>query len=74
MTITELAESVELTHSAVSQKVTAMRAAGWVRTAAGTDARSKKVALTACMLKLLTILDARLKHRTPWQVNTMQHA
>ncbi len=47
MTITELARSVQLTHSAVSQKVTAMRAAGWVRTTAGTDARSKKVALTA---------------------------
>jgi DNA-binding MarR family transcriptional regulator len=47
MTITELAESVQLTHSAVSQKVAAMRAAGWVRTTPGSDARSKKVALTA---------------------------
>jgi DNA-binding MarR family transcriptional regulator len=47
MTIAELARSVQLTHSAVSQKVAAMRAAGWVRTTAGTDARSKKVALTA---------------------------
>jgi DNA-binding MarR family transcriptional regulator len=47
MTITELAGSVQRTHSAVSQKVAAMRAAGWVRTAAGADARSKKVALTA---------------------------
>jgi DNA-binding MarR family transcriptional regulator len=47
MTITELARSVQLTHSAVSQKVAAMRAAGWVRTATGTDARSKKVTLTA---------------------------
>jgi DNA-binding MarR family transcriptional regulator len=47
MTITELARSVQLTHSAVSQKVAAMRAAGWVRTTAGTDARSKKVTLTA---------------------------
>src|SRR5215469_11655835 len=46
MTITELARSVQRTHSAVSQKVAAMRAAGWVRTTAGTDARSKKVALT----------------------------
>ena len=27
----------------------------------------KKVALTACMYKLLTILNAMLKHRTPWQ-------
>jgi DNA-binding MarR family transcriptional regulator len=47
MTITELAGSVQLTHSAVSQKVAAMRAAGWVRTTAGADARSKTVTLTA---------------------------
>jgi DNA-binding MarR family transcriptional regulator len=47
MTITELAESVQRTHSAVSQKVAAMRAAGWVRTSPGPDARSKKVRLTA---------------------------
>ncbi len=46
MTITELARSVQRTHSGTSQKVAAMRAAGWVRTTAGTDAR-KKVALTA---------------------------
>ncbi|GLW07773.1 hypothetical protein Misp01_29030 [Microtetraspora sp. NBRC 13810] len=46
MTITELAESVERTHSAMSQKVAAMRAAGLVVTAAGDDARSKKVLLT----------------------------
>jgi DNA-binding MarR family transcriptional regulator len=47
MTITELAESVQRTHSAVSQKVAAMRAAGLVRTKPGADARSKKVMLTA---------------------------
>ena len=47
MTITELAGSVQRTHSAVSQKVAAMRTAGWVRTVTGTDARSKKVTLTA---------------------------
>jgi DNA-binding MarR family transcriptional regulator len=47
MTIAELARSVERTHSAMSQKVAAMRAAGWVRTSAGADARSKKVTLTA---------------------------
>ncbi|MGW8554771.1 MarR family winged helix-turn-helix transcriptional regulator [Streptomyces tubercidicus] len=46
MTITELAESVGRTHSALSQKVAAMRAAGWVETVAGDDARSKKVTLT----------------------------
>jgi DNA-binding MarR family transcriptional regulator len=46
MTITELAGSVQRTHSALSQKVAGMRAAGWVRTTTGTDARSKKVTLT----------------------------
>ncbi|MEO3873472.1 MarR family transcriptional regulator [Nonomuraea sp. B12E4] len=46
MTITELAESVGRTHSALSQKVAAMREAGWVHTVEGDDARSKKVTLT----------------------------
>src|SRR2546430_1333893 len=32
----------------------------------------KKVALTACMHKLLTILNAMLKHRTPWQPQEVQ--
>jgi DNA-binding MarR family transcriptional regulator len=47
MTITELAESVQRTHSATSQKVAAMRAAGLVRTTPGTDARTRKITLTA---------------------------
>ncbi len=46
MTIAELARSVHRTHSAISQKVAAMRAAGWVATMAGADARSKQVVLT----------------------------
>jgi transposase len=29
--------------------------------------KSKKVALVACMRKLLSILNAVLKHRTPWR-------
>jgi transposase len=32
----------------------------------------KKVALTACMHKLLTILNAMLKHRTSWQAQEVQ--
>jgi transposase len=32
----------------------------------------KKVALTACIHKLLTILNAMLKHRTPWQAQEVQ--
>ncbi|TWV46017.1 MarR family transcriptional regulator [Streptomyces misionensis] len=46
MTIAELAESVRRTHSALSQKVAAMREAGWVRTVVGDDARTRKVTLT----------------------------
>jgi DNA-binding MarR family transcriptional regulator len=46
MTIAELARSVGRTHSALSQKVAAMRAAGWLDTTPGPDARSKKVLLT----------------------------
>lgn len=46
MTIRELADSVQRTHSAMSQKVAAMRSAGLVRTVAGPDARSKRVTLT----------------------------
>lgn len=46
MTIAELAESVQRTHSALSQKVAAMRTAGWVRTVVGDDARTRQVTLT----------------------------
>src|ERR1700761_7328262 len=46
MTIAELARSFGRTHSALSQKVAAMRAAGWLETEPGPDARSKKVTLT----------------------------
>ncbi len=31
--------------------------------------KAPKVALTACMRKLLTILNAMLKHRTPWRTS-----
>jgi transposase len=33
----------------------------------------KKVALTACMHKLLTILNAMLKHRTSWKAQEVQN-
>jgi transposase len=32
----------------------------------------KKVALTACMPKFLTILNAMLKPRTPWQAQEVE--
>jgi DNA-binding MarR family transcriptional regulator len=47
MTIKDLAASVQRTHSAMSQKVAAMRKAGLVRTTAGKDARNKVVELTS---------------------------
>lgn len=47
MTIAELARGLGQTHSAMSQKVTAMRGKGWLSTGPGPDARSKRVRLTA---------------------------
>ena len=58
MTITELAESVQRTHSAMSQKVAAMRAAGLVRTTPGPDARTRKVTLTAKARRVVDRLAA----------------
>jgi DNA-binding MarR family transcriptional regulator len=58
MTITELAESVQRTHSATSQKVSAMRAAGLVRTTAGADARTRKITLTAKARRIIGKLAA----------------
>jgi len=58
MTITELADSVQRTHSAMSQKVAAMRAAGLVRTTAGVDARTKQVTLTAKARRMVGQLAA----------------
>jgi DNA-binding MarR family transcriptional regulator len=58
MTITELAESVQRTHSATSQKVAAMRAAGLVRTTTGADARTRKITLTAKARRITTRLAA----------------
>jgi DNA-binding MarR family transcriptional regulator len=58
MTITELARSVQRTHSGTSQKVAAMRAAGWVRTTPGADARTKRVAITARAARIVGLLAA----------------
>jgi transposase len=35
--------------------------------------KAPKVALTACMRKLLTMLNAMLKHQTPWHENYVTH-
>jgi transposase len=39
-----------------------------------TAGKAKKVALVACMRKLLTIINAMLKHRTPWSPTLGHHA
>jgi hypothetical protein len=36
--------------------------------------KAAKVALTACMRKLLTILNAMVQHHTPWQVQEVPNA
>ena len=36
--------------------------------------KAKKLALTACMRKLLTILNAMIKNRTPWRESVSQPA
>jgi transposase len=38
------------------------------------DGKESKVALVACMRKLLTILNAMLKNNTPWQHHQLQNA
>jgi DNA-binding MarR family transcriptional regulator len=58
MTIAELARSVGRTHSALSQKVAAMRAAGWLETTTGPDARSKQVTLTPKAERVAALLAA----------------
>lgn len=58
MTITELAESVDVTHSAMSQKVAALRMTGFVRSVPGRDARTRRVALTAKARTVLPFLEA----------------
>jgi DNA-binding MarR family transcriptional regulator len=58
MTIAELARSFGRTHSALSQKVAAMRAAGWLETEPGPDARSKKVTLTPQAERIAALLAA----------------
>jgi DNA-binding MarR family transcriptional regulator len=58
MTIAQLAASVGRTHSALSQKVSAMRAAGWVVTSPGADARAKSVELSEKARQVVTKLAA----------------
>lgn len=58
MTIRELAESLGLTHSALSQTVAAMRDEDLVETAPGPDARTRVVGLTERGRSLIPFLEA----------------
>jgi DNA-binding MarR family transcriptional regulator len=58
MTIRRLAEEVGVTHSAMSQSVTAMRAAGLVESRPGEDARSRVVSLTEHGASVVPVLRA----------------
>lgn len=58
MTITALAEQANLTHSAMSQTISQMRAAGLVRSRAGADGRTREVVLTEAGLALVPLAAA----------------
>jgi DNA-binding MarR family transcriptional regulator len=58
MTIRQLAADLKVTHSAMSQTVSALRRDGLVRTVPGTDARTREVALTARAREITPFLEA----------------
>src|ERR1700739_4921281 len=58
MTIDELALAAGPTHSALRPEVAPRRAAGWLETAPGRDARSKKVTLTRKAERVVALLAA----------------
>ena len=58
MTIRELADSIEVTHSAMSQTIGAMRRENLVGTRPGADARTRLVALTERGRELVPFLEA----------------
>jgi len=58
LTILQLAEALDVTHSAMSQTVNALKRAGLVSTSPGADARTRVVALTGRAEALLPLLEA----------------
>ncbi|SDM26247.1 MarR family winged helix-turn-helix transcriptional regulator [Allokutzneria albata] len=58
MTIRELAEDLDVTHSAMSQTVAALRREGLVTSVPGADARTKSVELTERAKELVPFLEA----------------
>lgn len=58
MTIQELATAIEVTHSAMSQTVAAMRAAGFVDRAESRDGRTRRIRLSDRGREILPLLEA----------------
>jgi DNA-binding MarR family transcriptional regulator len=58
LTIKELAGLAEVSHSAMSQTVSALRAEGLVTTEPGPDARTRRVAITAKGAEVVPFLEA----------------
>jgi DNA-binding MarR family transcriptional regulator len=58
MTIQDLANELDVTHSAMSQTVSAMRSEGLVRSNPGADARTREVALTERARAVVPFLEA----------------
>lgn len=58
MTIRQLAESVDVTHSAMSQTVSALRRLGLVRSVAGSDARTREITLTKRARRIVPFMEA----------------
>lgn len=58
MTIRQLADSLDVTHSAMSQTVSALRRAGLVRSVRGPDARTREITLTDRARETVPFLEA----------------
>ncbi|GAA3507657.1 DNA-binding MarR family transcriptional regulator [Streptosporangium album] len=58
LTIRELADSLDRSHSAISQTLTAMRREGLVDSELGTDARTRRITLTDRSRALIPFLEA----------------
>jgi DNA-binding MarR family transcriptional regulator len=58
MTIRQLADSLDVTHSAMSQTVSALRRRGLVHSVPGADARTREVALTDRAREIVPFLEA----------------
>jgi DNA-binding MarR family transcriptional regulator len=58
MTIRQLADTLDVTHSAMSQTVSALRREGLVRSVPGADARTREIALTKRAREIVPFLES----------------